>query len=74
MAEKVPAVPQFICDGFVPVDSNPRHLLEDSLSAEGVQAVDLQLRVPDVLQNLGRLVHFLIMNISEVKLLRKFWC
>ena len=74
MAEKVPAVPQFICDGLVPVDSNPRHLLEDSLSAEGVQAVDLQLRVPDVLQNLGRLVHFLIMNISEVKLLRKFWC
>ena len=59
MAEKVPAVPQFICDGLVPVDSNPRHLLEDSLSAEGVQAVDLQLRVPDILQDLRRFIDLL---------------
>ena len=59
MAEKVPAVPQFICDVLVPVDSNPRHLLEDSLSAEGVQAVDLQLRVPDILQDLRRFIDLL---------------
>ena len=59
MAEKVPAVPQFICDGLVPVDSNPRHLLEDSLSAEGFQAVDLQLRVPEVLEVLRGLVDLL---------------
>ena len=44
---------------LVPVDSNPRHLLEDSLSAEGVQAVDLQLRVPDILQDLRRFIDLL---------------
>ena len=57
--EIVPAVPQFICDSLVPVDSHPGHLLEDSLSPKGVQAVDLKLRVPDILQDLRRLINLL---------------
>ena len=53
------SLPQFVCDGLVPVDPHPRHLLEHALPPEGVQPVDLQLRVPDVLQNVGRLVNLL---------------
>ena len=55
---------QLVGDCLVLVDPHSGHLLEDPLPAEGVQAVDLQLRVPDVLQNLGRLVDFLIMNMK----------
>ena len=53
------SLPQFVGDGLVPVDPHPRHLLEHALPPEGVQPVDLQLGVPDVLQDVGRLVHLL---------------
>ena len=53
------SVPQFVCDGLVPVDPHPRHLLEHALPPEGVQPVDLQLRVPDILQDLRRFIDLL---------------
>ena len=38
---------EFIVDGFVPSDPDSRHLLQDPLSSELLQAVDLQLRIPE---------------------------
>ena len=52
-------VPQLVVDGLVLPDANPGHLLEHPLSPKDLQAVDLQLRVPDVLQALRRLIHLL---------------
>ena len=51
--------PQFVVDGLVLHDSNPRHLLEHPLAAESLKAVDLELGIPDVLQALGRYVDLL---------------
>ena len=38
---------EFIVDGFVPSDPDSRHLLQDPLPPELLQAVDLQLRIPE---------------------------
>jgi hypothetical protein len=52
-------LPQLVVDGLVLPDTDPRHLLEYPLAPEYLQAVDLQLRVPNVLQALRGLVHLL---------------
>ena len=46
-------------DGLVESDAHARHLLEHPLPPEALQAVDFQLRVPDVLKALGGDVDFL---------------
>ena len=53
-------------DCLVLVDPHSGHLLEDSLSSEGVQAVDLQLGIPNVFQCFRRLVHLLRKDIGKV--------
>ena len=50
---------ELVGDCLVLVDPHSGHLLEDPLPAEGVQAVDLQLRVPDVLEGFRGLVDLL---------------
>ncbi len=52
-------LPQLVVDSLVLPDANPGHLLEYPLAPEYLQAVDLQLRVPDVLQALRGLVYLL---------------
>ena len=47
------SLPQLVVDGLVEPDAHAGHLLEHPLPPEALQAVDLQLRVPDVLQALG---------------------
>ena len=51
--------PELVSDRLVLVDPHPGHFLQHSLPAKGVEAVDLQLWIPDVFQNFRRLVHFL---------------
>ena len=50
---------KLVVDSLVLHDPDPRHLLEHFLPRERLQAVDLQLRVPEVLQRLRRLVDLL---------------
>ena len=50
---------KLVVDGLVLHDPDPRHLLEHLLPGERLQAVDLQLGVPEVLQRLRRLVDLL---------------
>ena len=47
---------QLVIDGFVLPNPHPRHLLEHPLSVKRFEAVDLQLRVPNVFERLRRLV------------------
>ena len=42
-------IPELVVDCLVLPQSHARHLLEHPLTAERLEAVDLQLRVPDVL-------------------------
>ena len=65
-------LPQLVVDGLVLHDSHPGHLLEDSLSAEGLQAVDLQLGVPEILEVLRRLVDLLTNEILLPGLMAQF--
>ena len=53
------SLPQLVVDGLVEPDAHAGHLLEHPLPPEALQPVDLQLRVPDVLQALGRDVYLL---------------
>ena len=53
------SLPQFVVDGLVLHDSDPRHLLEHPLPAEPLEPVDLQLGIPDVLQALRGYVDLL---------------
>ena len=53
------SLPQLVVDGLVESDAHARHLLEHPLPPEALQAVDFQLRVPDVLKALGGDVDFL---------------
>ena len=58
---------ELVGDCLVLVDPHSGHLLQHSLSAKCVEAVDLQLWIPDVFQNFRRLVHFLeIGNLSLI--------
>ena len=57
--ESVKYLLKLVVDGLVLHDPDPRHLLEHLLPGERLQAVDLQLRVPEVLQRLRRLVDLL---------------
>ena len=50
---------ELVGDCLVLVDPDAGHLLEHSLSAERVQAVDLELWIPNILENLRRLVDLL---------------
>ena len=47
--ESVKYLLKLVVDGLVLHDPDPRHLLEHLLPGERLQAVDLQLRVPEVL-------------------------
>ena len=61
---------ELVGDCLVLVDPHSGHLLQHSLSAKCVEAVDLQLWIPDVFQNFRRLVHFLeigyLSSINEI--------
>ena len=50
---------QLVRDCLVLVYPHPGHLLQHSLPAKCVQPVDLQLRVPDILQSFWGLVYLL---------------
>ena len=50
---------QLVGDCLVLVYPHPGHLLQHSLPAKCVQPVDLQLRVPDILQSFWGLVYLL---------------
>ena len=52
-------LPGVIFEGFVLLDSQSRHLLQDLLGAEVLQAVDLQIRNPYLLHHMNVLRHFL---------------
>ena len=65
-------LPQLVVDSLVLHHSHPGHLLEDSLSAEGLQAVDLQLWVPEILEVLRRLVDLLTNEILLLGLMTQF--
>ena len=59
MAVALFPLPQLVVDGLVLSYPDPRHLFEHALPPEPLEAVDLELRVPDVLEALWRLVDFL---------------
>ena len=44
--------PELVRDRLVLVEPHPGHLLQHPLPPEGVQAVDFQLRIPNVFQYL----------------------
>ena len=52
-------LPQLIGDGLVLDNPHSRHLLQHPLASKSVKPVYLQLRVPNILQNFWRLIHFL---------------
>ena len=58
--ESVKYLLKLVVDGLVLHDPDPRHLLEHLLPGERLQTVDLQLRVPEVLQRLWRLVDLVL--------------
>ena len=55
-------LPELVVDCLVLPDPNPGHLLENPLPPEELEAVDLQLGVPDVLEAVWGLVHLLNNN------------
>ena len=54
-----PSLPQLVVDCLVLPHPHSRHLLQHSLPPEGLQAVDLQLWIPQIFQGLRALVNLL---------------
>ena len=71
--ESVKYLLKLVVDGLVLHDPDPRHLLEHLLPGERLQAVDLQLRVPEVFQCLRRLVDLLKYQNSFFKVYAKLF-
>ena len=44
---------ELVVDSLVLHDPDPRHLLEHFLPRERLQAIDLQLWIPEILESLG---------------------
>ena len=57
---------ELVVDRLVLHDPDPRHLLEHLLPRERLQAIDLQLWIPEILEGFRRLVHLLKMMLSTL--------
>ena len=60
---------QLIVDGLVLPDPHARHLLQHPLPVKSLQPINLQFRIPNVLQSFRRFIYLLNTNIQKMKTL-----